>query len=906
MIETRYTKYKPHGAYLQLSNDRFILDVDDESGVVKGLYFKDDFNDANFAGNEENQRVDVNWRGHYVPDMHHRAPLRAWTGDIILMAREAEASGWTRMNTMLSDDVRKLTCDDHSITTIFDGDSQYDGGLKGIRIKRVFRLHRDRVQWTFSLENTGAKPLTIGELGIPVIFNTNTTIGDARTGFNHRSVDNEEYLSENRVTSHYFVSGHSSCITAVRFAGIGDVLTLLPVGNTFLEAVSENVFHLYSKAIMKQEWYNGHRELILAPGERRSFSFVICRSKSTQDVNEKLYEYGCLDVKVLPGMVLPTDGQARLLLRSKKPIHSLEGGPGISTEKTGELGSRHVYTVRVSEEGEQKVTVHYGDGEWANLPFYGTRPLEELIDARGKFITEHQRVTDPDDKCRYSFRSWDNDIGAIVDGSNAPCGIMDLGGSDDRNFAPPLYLSEKNVYYPAENEIKILDDFVEKFLYGVLQDRETFEVLNCIYDSDETYEILKGTEEFRSIAGFLITDENGRETTWRSWKYPWRIYNYPHAFKVHYNMYRLAKRYGSMVSRKANEYLYFAYRTAMAMYSDSTYANTLQFRGFQDHATGSLYRSHAPQGAWLLGDILEALSAEGMSEEFKTLKDTIVDVSKHFTREKYTASAEYMGAGASPCSSGLYLYAQVVGDERLKKTVVDSILAGKDSFPAWFSYGVFNRFVGSYMTSHMSYPLLDQYMQTSDEHLLHLAYGGILAVWACVEPSGHGYNTREWRFNPPEKGHPGYHYYANGCQSGELGVGLHRDFSLLISCVVQDADFGLTGLGCDVSELAEQYVVKPWSGFGFRVYIHETGLMLESESFKMREIRIAKDGTAIEIDPAESQEEHPAASITVKGMAAGEYRVVAGTEETTIACDAEGQVQLQCGIQPVRMEKLRA
>ena len=63
MVEVRYTKYKPHGAYVQLSNDRFVLDVDDESGVVKGLYFKDDFNAANFMGNEENKRIDVARRG---------------------------------------------------------------------------------------------------------------------------------------------------------------------------------------------------------------------------------------------------------------------------------------------------------------------------------------------------------------------------------------------------------------------------------------------------------------------------------------------------------------------------------------------------------------------------------------------------------------------------------------------------------------------------------------------------------------------------------------------------------------------------------------------------------------------------------------------------------------------------
>ena len=93
MVEVKYRKYKPHGAYVSLSNDRFVLDVDDESGVIKGLYFKDDFNNANFMGNEENQRINVAWRGRYVPDMFHRAPIQGWTGDIVLRGGPLERLG---------------------------------------------------------------------------------------------------------------------------------------------------------------------------------------------------------------------------------------------------------------------------------------------------------------------------------------------------------------------------------------------------------------------------------------------------------------------------------------------------------------------------------------------------------------------------------------------------------------------------------------------------------------------------------------------------------------------------------------------------------------------------------------------------------------------------------------------
>ena len=932
MVEVKYRKYKPHGAYVSLSNDRFVLDVDDESGVIKGLYFKDDFNNANFMGNEENKRIDVAWRGRYVPDMFHRAPIQGWTGDIVLRVKNAGeavdggksgAAEWIPMYTVLSDDIRTLTFDENSVSAVFDGDSKYEGGLRGVKVERRFELKRDAVEWKISIENTCAKTLTVGEVGIPIVFNDNTTLGDARTGFNHGGVDNEVFAAENRVTSQSFISGHSSCITAIRVAGTGDVLTIVPQNDTFLEAaldggspddrdmmpVAGTVFYLYSKATSKQEWYNGHRELVLAPGDKKSFSFTMCRSRDYHHLAERIYDFGGLDVKVLPGMVLPIDGEAKLMIRSKKTIHALKTDRGIEVKETGKLGHRRVYSIRISMEGPQKITVSYGDDEWANLIFYGTRPLEELIEARGRFIREHQQVFDPEDKCRYSFRSYNNDEGRMVN-FNDPynCGIMEFGGSDDRAFAPPLYLSEKNVYYPDADEIKALDVFEEKFLYGVLQDRETFEVLNCVYDADETYDLLKGTKAFDSIAGFLITGEDGRETTWRSWKYSWRLYNYPHAYSIHYNLYRIAKRNPGLLSREAKEYLIFAYRTAMAMYSDSTYANTLPTRGFQSFQTGNWYKSHAPMGIWILENVIDSLAAEGMTGESDTLRDAILDASSHYKHNKYSYSGEFFSSGANPHTNAVYSYAKAAGDEATKEMTVKSMLTARNSFPTWFSFGVFHHMVGNYMTTHHSYCLLDRYMQTGDEYLLRLAYGGILANWTCISPSGHGYNGRESRFNPPEKGTPAAHFYNTGCQSGELGVALLMNFNILIAMAVRDIDFGLIGLGCDVSETAGLYTIKPWSGFGFRANVGPIGLSIESDGYKMREVRAAKDRSAIEIDPAgPSVDDRPStdAAITLKGLEEGEYVVAVGAEENTFSCGVEGRLEIVSGMEPVKITKMK-
>ena len=92
----------------------------------------------------------------------------------------------------------------------------------------------------------------------------------------------------------------------------------------------------------------------------------------------------------------------------------------------------------------------------------------------------------------------------------------------------------------------------------------------------------------------MITDDEGKETTWRRWDYVWRIYNYPHAYNIYYNMYHIAKFSGLETSRTHQEYLLFAYKTAMATYLDSTYDDHYRFRGFQRHTMGTCPRATRP------------------------------------------------------------------------------------------------------------------------------------------------------------------------------------------------------------------------------------------------------------------------------------------------------------------------
>lgn len=869
MLQIKYARYTPHDAYLRLSNEQYILDVDSRSGVIKGMYFTEDAQGTNFFGNEQNMRLNVWWKQRHVPEKSQRIPMYCWTGDVVLKARLDSEDDWTPMHTFLSDDIRTVSYDQQSITTRYEGNSDNRGGLQHIKIEHSYSLvENGTIRWSITLENTTQSQIEIGEFGLPITFNTNYDIGDMKQGFNHRSVESTKYVFEQRVIESSFVSGHSSYILATRANGKGDHLLIIPQDDTALEAISGyglfpntdmmqgkgSMFYLFSKTAVQEPWYNGHRSLILLPEEKRTFAFTICRAQGFSDINEKLYQNGNIAVKIIPGMVLPVGTTAHLLLRCKEPITTIETSEGIEVIPTETLGNRHNYTVQLTSMGEQKVTVHYGDSKWTNLIFNGIDNIESLIRARAKFIVEKQRVEDPNDLCHLSFRIWNNDAERLITEAEAPCGSIDMGGSDDRCFAPPVFLAGKNAYYPDEAQIQALDEFIEYFLYGKLQDKDNFQVRN-------------------SLIGL-------REGSWRRWDYVWRIYNYPHVYNIYYQMYRITKLYGVKTSRKPIAYLELAYNTALASYLDSTYESVYETKNYLDYHRGNMSKTHAPMGSPILEHLLNSLKAEDMETEYQTLRDAIEECLPFFVEEEYPMASEYCFDHAS--KAALYYLAQVANDAPLKERTVDTILASRDTTPMWFSYCTNMRFIGCYPTPLLARPLFDRYEQTGDVHFLEKAYGATLAVWSCVDPSGKGYNGREWRCNPPDKGSAEYNYYRNGCFSGEVGLGLYGNLSMLKSYLVNDPDFGIVGYGCAVSERETNYTIIPQDGLGVRASFIPLNITIETVKAKMERITISKDMKRIEVEITEPYQNIDTGTISIRGLAKAEYLCNLGNDKCVV------------------------
>lgn len=895
MIQVKHARYKPHGAYLRLSNDQYILDVDDQNGVIKGLYLKDDLYGTNFMGNEQNMRLNIWWKQRYVPQKAQRIPMYCWTGDIIFKMRRHHQETWCPMHTFLSEDIRTVSYNDDSITTNYQGNSANSGGLQNLDIRQTYQLSGDAILWLITIRNTSQEQLEIGEFGLPIIMNSNYAIGDEKQGFNHRSVDSAKYVFEQRMVTHYCVSGHSTYLYAVRPTGKGDLLTIIPQADTAFEAVigdtyfgdglktemmtaTGSIFFLYAKTVLEKPWYNKHSALTLVPDQEKQFHLKIYRARDYQDLEETLYQNGNLAAQITPGMVIPRNTTGRLLLRCQNPVSSIETDDGIEVTPIEHLGDRYTYTVRLLSTGEQRVHVVYGDEEWTNLLFYGIEPLETLIKARARFIADKQQVTDPDDICQYSFRAWNNKKGALhtMEDSGGPLqgGNIEMGGSDDRNFAPALFLSGKNVYYPELKEIEVLDNFVEKFLYGKLQDPDTFEVRNS-----------------------LIGPTEG---SWRRWDYAWRIYNYPHTYNVYYNMYQIARLYEDQkeipVSRTPREYLYLAYRTCLTSLLDSTYQAIYETKNYMDYHCGNMAKTHAVLNNWNRSNILDALKMEDMGQEHGILQTAIEETFPYFVEEEYPYATEYCFDQAS--YEGVYQIGKEAGDQALKQKTVEVVLACRHTQPLWFHYGTALRTIGNYDTPLGAIPLLDAYELSRDPFLLRIGYAGTLAVWSCVDASGTGHHTRDTRFNPPQEGDEHYTSYLNNHFSGELGVGLFGNLHLLKSYLVRDSHLGLIGYGGEVSETEENYTLKPRDGLGVRAFFEPIDVQVETMGAQMKLVTISKNKGRITIVCCRPYPHTDTGRFCLKGMPPGQYTIKSSNQGQGINVDDDNMLECLVALAP--------
>lgn len=407
-----------------------------------------------------------------------------------------------------------------------------------------------RLLWRFRVSNPTATAQEIGGLSAPLPM---------RTRF--------EKESKSSVLKHSFISGAGSFVFWMRPDSVGPYLTMTPLKGTSLEywnrgpgGTYQTFVHSASEVPTIQShggsWRLPHSSRTLRPGESAEYGFAFEWANDYRAVRDLLARSGKLDVQVAPGMTVPSDLFAEVALRSSEPVL------GIDAEHAGETDVRYVktrngyrvYRVRFRRLGENRLTVRQPGGARTYLEFFACQPVETLVKKRAAFIA---RMQERDASKWYDglFCEWNMASGVRLTPDNYDrikgWRIYEVT-CDDPGLSKPAYLAAKNAEYPVQAEVTALDRYIERFVWGGLQQTTREPYPYGIY----------GIPDWKTLR------ESKAEDKTKGVAHVWRPYDYPHIALMYHSMYRIAAQNPKIRTRlRARDYLRRAYGTALAMFT---------------------------------------------------------------------------------------------------------------------------------------------------------------------------------------------------------------------------------------------------------------------------------------------------------------------------------------------------
>ncbi len=445
--------------------------------------------------------------------------------------------------------------------------SGWDDYFADLEVHERFRVEGDALYWSLHFRNLTHKPLEIGDVEIPLPFNS-----EARW--------DKTVMSTQRVVPHQFVSGHASFVYWMRPNGQGPFLVMTPVQEcplwetnrnernfkpARLEYFSRNSVYIHAAASIaeaEKEGGNWRQQVTSAlltpkfsPQDELTYDFKFQWAENYDGVRDILYREGLFDIHVVPGMTLPVDLEARLSIRTLREDAVLvpEFPDQTRIEYQGLKGrDTRIYRISFSRLGENKITIRFGEEQSMVLEFFVTEPLETLIKKRAGFLVSRQQHRDPSKWYDGLFSEWDA-MNKILRGPDDRDGMRRyMLSCDDPGLCKAPYIAAKNVHYPSKEEIGAVEYYIRNFVWGGLQctDREPY-----------PYGIY-GIPDWKVNRESKPSDREG----WTG--HVWRLFDYPHIIHLYLNMYLIAKYYPEMTEYlDAEGYLERAYGTARAFFT---------------------------------------------------------------------------------------------------------------------------------------------------------------------------------------------------------------------------------------------------------------------------------------------------------------------------------------------------
>ena len=754
--------------------------------------------------------------------------------------------------------------------------TDYKSGMP-FSMEQTFRLNDDVLEWDIVLENQMYYHVNIGDVAI-------------NFPLSYASAPTQEGLFEGGYTRRRFISGDGSFLLFTKRSGNPPYLLLTVKPGTKLEYFEESSYFIHSGYSGNQEtrgtWRQDHTYSELEPkgedNDKISYGFRLQWADSYDELRNILYENNLIDVRVVPGMTLPEDLEAKFSLRTKTSIDSIvaEYPDQTEIEYIGEnKPDHHVYSVNFDRLGENMLTVHFDGNRKTYLEFFSTEPIKTLLEKRNSFIVENQQHRDPDLWYDGLFSIWDMKNSVLrgpdnTDGYDGWWGYMVACDDPVLGIAP--YLASVNALFPDKEQIEAIEYNIENYVWGGLQRTDEEEPYPYGIHGVPNFKVARDTNKRAEI-------ENRRLDRMKIW----RTYDYPHVFMLYYHMFQIAERYPDKVSYlDADGYFERMVQTVRAFFEYP----------YEIYSWYDIYK-WGHMNEMLIPEIIELIEKRGSQEDADWLRDEWEKKVKYFVYDDpYPYRSEYpTDRTAFETSYALAKYGATTEMEP-----ADSVWYDKNE-DKWYSYREVNRedalefmerqhkanlavrgwlppkyfALGSDRCSNLSYmarmggwSILDYGLQFSEDphDWLQLGYASYLSSFALMNTgrpeTEYGYwypgekndgalgwafqeekHGREWIRQNEDRGAWRY--------DGEQNLGMGAVTRMASTIFTEDPLFGRIAYGGQFEETDEVYKIWPRDGVRIRFWLiddnQRLGVELERDGFSRdKPILVSKNCNRIE------------------------------------------------------------
>ena len=637
---------------------------------------------------------------------------------------------------------------------------------------------------------------------------------------------------------------------------------MVPVQGTSLEyfATGENrgVFQVFIHAAhavttKTGTWRQPTTQLTLASGQQKQYQFAFRWARDYQQVRDIIVEEGGIDVRVTPGMTIPSDLDATIALRTNQNITAIS--PEFKNTVITQLDPKgtKLYKIHFSRLGENRLTITYGNNQHGYLEFFVTEPLETLYKKRAAFIVDRQQHKDPSKWYDGLFSVYDMQH-HVLRGPDNPdyfdtSRLSYVLTCDDPALDKAPFVAAKNLYYPNQHEVDGLEYYIEHFVWGKLQrtDKET----------PYPYGVY-GTPSWRVNRDTALRKANPNDRN-KDKMHVWRSYDYPHIVMLYYHLYQIAKRYPGMTHYlDAKGYLERAKETAKAFfiypYEILPWYETYKWGCYNE---------------LLLVPLMRDLEREGYAEDAAFLRSEWEKKVKYFIYDDpYPFRSEYaIDATAFESTQALAAYAvhntlqpdsNLWFDKNLKRwyshpriekadakdfmerQIAANIALRGSIEPAYYYLGSDYRgrsdnFTLTYMTQMGGWSILDYGLKYAADpaEYLRLGYAAYLAPFALMNTGTAETNYGFWYSGKDNDGASGWAFesqqYTNTWiqkpqgrgpwyYDGEADLGYGGATRAAATILTDDPVFGWTALGGTLSLRDHRMAMIPRDGLRVRFY----------------------------------------------------------------------------------------